>query len=48
VSVRKENKAALDRLAEGAVHQGIIAISGSASYAEFDAVLKLVAGVKTL
>src|SRR5262252_1502554 len=40
VSVRKENKAALDRLAEGAVHQGIIAISGSASYAEFDALFK--------
>ena len=36
VTVRKEDKIVLDRLAEGAVHQGIIAISAAVSYADFE------------
>jgi len=36
VPVRKEERVVLDRLAEGAVHQGIIAISAALSYADFD------------
>src|SRR5262245_58416440 len=40
VPVRKEERIVLDRLAEGAVHQGIIAISAALSYAEFDVLFK--------
>jgi 23S rRNA (guanosine2251-2'-O)-methyltransferase len=40
VPVRKEERIVLDRLAEGAVHQGIIAISAALSYAEFDTLFK--------
>jgi 23S rRNA (guanosine2251-2'-O)-methyltransferase len=40
VAVRKEERLVLDRLAEGAVHQGIIAISAALSYAEFDTLFK--------
>jgi 23S rRNA (guanosine2251-2'-O)-methyltransferase len=40
VPVRKEERTILDRLAEGAVHQGIIAISGALAYAEFDVLFK--------
>ena len=36
ISVRKEERTVLDRLAEGGVHQGIIAISAALSYADFD------------
>jgi len=37
VPVRREERMVLDRLAEGNVHQGIIAISGALSYADFEA-----------
>jgi len=40
VPVRKEERVVLDRLAEGAVHQGIIAISAALSYADFDVLFK--------
>jgi 23S rRNA (guanosine2251-2'-O)-methyltransferase len=40
VHVRKEDRAALDRLAGGAVHQGIVAISAALSYADFDVLFK--------
>ena len=40
VAIRKEERLVLDRLAEGAVHQGIIAISAALSYAEFDDLFK--------
>src|SRR5215813_7512525 len=40
VPVRKEERSILDRLAEGAVHQGIIAISAAMSYADFDVLFK--------
>src|SRR5262245_47448740 len=36
VPVRKEERMVLDRLADGSVHQGIIAISAALSYADFD------------
>jgi 23S rRNA (guanosine2251-2'-O)-methyltransferase len=36
VPIRKEERLVLDRLAGGAVHQGIVAISSAASYADFD------------
>jgi 23S rRNA (guanosine2251-2'-O)-methyltransferase len=36
VPVRKEERIVLDRLAEGSVHQGIVAISGALSYADFE------------
>src|SRR5262245_11953929 len=35
IPVRKEERIVLDRLAEGRVHQGIIAISAALSYADF-------------
>jgi len=40
VPVRKEERTALDRMAEGAVHQGIIAISSAFSYADFEILFK--------
>jgi 23S rRNA (guanosine2251-2'-O)-methyltransferase len=40
VPVRKEERSILDRLAEGAVHQGIIAIAAAMSYADFDVLFK--------
>jgi 23S rRNA (guanosine2251-2'-O)-methyltransferase len=40
VPVRKEERAVLDRLAEGAVHQGLVAISAAASYADFEVLFK--------
>jgi 23S rRNA (guanosine2251-2'-O)-methyltransferase len=40
VPIRKNQRMVLDRMAEGAVHQGIIAISGALSYAEFDVLFK--------
>jgi 23S rRNA (guanosine2251-2'-O)-methyltransferase len=36
VPVRKEERAVLDRLSEGAVHQGLVAISAAACYADFE------------
>lgn len=36
VPIRKEDRAVLDRMAEGAVHQGIIAISAALKYADFE------------
>jgi 23S rRNA (guanosine2251-2'-O)-methyltransferase len=36
VPVRREERLVLDRLGEGAVHQGIIAISSALSYADFE------------
>jgi 23S rRNA (guanosine2251-2'-O)-methyltransferase len=40
VPVRKEDRNVLDRMSEGAVHQGIIAISGALRYGEFDVLFK--------
>jgi 23S rRNA (guanosine2251-2'-O)-methyltransferase len=40
VPVRKEERAVLDRLAQGGLHQGIIAISGAVSYSDFDTLFK--------
>src|SRR5262245_22173730 len=40
IPVRKEERTILDRLAEGAVHQGIIAIAGALAYADFDVLFK--------
>jgi len=40
VPVRKEERIVLDRLAEGAVHQGIVAISAATTYAEFDVLFR--------
>ena len=40
VPVRKEERAVLDRLAQGGLHQGIIAISGSLGYSDFDTLFK--------
>jgi 23S rRNA (guanosine2251-2'-O)-methyltransferase len=36
VPVRREERAALDRMAAGAVHQGILAVVGEFAYASFD------------
>lgn len=40
VPVRKEERAVMDRMAEGAVHQGIIAVSAAMKYGHFDALFK--------
>jgi 23S rRNA (guanosine2251-2'-O)-methyltransferase len=40
VPVRKEEHSVLDRIAGGAVHQGIVAISAALSYADFEAPFK--------
>src|SRR2546426_5077940 len=40
VPVRKEQRMVLDRLAEGTLHQGIVAISAAWSYADFDALFR--------
>jgi len=40
VPIRKEERLVLDRLAEGAVHQGIIAISAALLYADFEVLFK--------
>ena len=40
VPIRKEERLVLDRLAEGAVHQGIIAVSAAMAYADFEALFK--------
>jgi 23S rRNA (guanosine2251-2'-O)-methyltransferase len=36
IPVRKEDRSVLDRLAGGAVHQGVIAVAGEAAYARFE------------
>src|SRR3989442_8340814 len=36
VPVRKEERSILDRMAQGEVHQGVVAISGEVSYADFE------------
>ena len=38
--VRKEERSVLDRMVEGAVHQGIVAVTGALAYAEFDVLFK--------
>jgi 23S rRNA (guanosine2251-2'-O)-methyltransferase len=40
VPVRKEERSVLDRMAEGAVHQGIIAVTAALSYADFEVLFK--------
>jgi 23S rRNA (guanosine2251-2'-O)-methyltransferase len=40
VPVRKDDRLVLDKLARGMVHQGIVAIIGGFSYAEFDKLLE--------
>ena len=40
VPVRKEERAVLDRMADGAIHQGIIAISAALRYGDFDDLFK--------
>jgi 23S rRNA (guanosine2251-2'-O)-methyltransferase len=40
VPVRKEERAVLDKIAGGVVHQGIVAIAGEASYAPLERVLE--------
>ncbi len=40
VPIRKEERIILDRLAEGTVHQGIIAVSAALSYADFETLFK--------
>lgn len=40
VAVRKEERTVLDRLAEGAVHQGIVAVAAAFTYADFDSLFK--------
>ena len=40
VPVRKEERSILDRMSDGAVHQGIIAISAALKYGNFDALFK--------
>lgn len=40
ISVHHAPRQALDRLAEGAVHQGVVAIAGSQAYADLDSLLE--------
>ena len=40
VPIRKEDRAVMDRMAEGAVHQGIIAISAALKYGNFEGLFK--------
>jgi 23S rRNA (guanosine2251-2'-O)-methyltransferase len=40
IPVRKEDHAVLDRMAQGEVHQGIVAVSGEISYADFEVLFK--------
>ena len=40
VPVRKEERSVLDRMAEGTVHQGVIAVASALSYADFEALFK--------
>src|SRR5438034_8307515 len=40
IPVRREDRAVIDRLAPGTVHQGIVAITAEAKYASFDVLFK--------
>ena len=40
IPVRKEERAVLDRLSNGTVHQGIIAITAALSYSDFESLFK--------
>jgi 23S rRNA (guanosine2251-2'-O)-methyltransferase len=40
VPIRKEERSVLDRMAEGTVHQGVIAVTAALSYADFDVLFK--------
>jgi 23S rRNA (guanosine2251-2'-O)-methyltransferase len=40
VPIRKEERPILDRMAEGAVHQGIIAVAAGLEYADFEVLFK--------
>jgi 23S rRNA (guanosine2251-2'-O)-methyltransferase len=40
IPVRKEERIVLDRMANGTVHQGIVAITAALSYSDFDSLLK--------
>src|SRR2546425_1045838 len=40
VPIRREERLILDRMAEDASHQGIIAVCGALSYADFDVLFK--------
>src|SRR3990170_490990 len=40
IPVRKEDRAVLDRMAGGEVHQGVIAVSAALSYADFEVLFK--------
>jgi 23S rRNA (guanosine2251-2'-O)-methyltransferase len=40
IPIRKEEPSVLDRLANGTLHQGIIAITAALSYADFDSLFK--------
>ena len=40
VPIRKEERAVLDRMAEGVVHQGIIAVTAALSYSDFEVLFK--------
>src|SRR5215831_16533882 len=40
VPVRRDERAVLDRLAQGGLHQGIIAISAAVSYSDFDTLFR--------
>jgi 23S rRNA (guanosine2251-2'-O)-methyltransferase len=40
VPVRKEDRSTLDRMAEGTVHQGVIAVASALSYADFEVLFK--------
>src|SRR5688572_30868076 len=39
VPVRKEDRSVIERMASGAVHQGIVAVSGEFAYAPFEVLL---------
>lgn len=41
IPVRKENRAVMDRIAEGAIHQGIIAVTGELQYADFETLFEM-------
>jgi len=40
VPIRKEDRATLDRMAQGQVHQGVIALSAEVPYSDFEALFK--------
>ena len=40
IPIRREERSVMDRLAQGMVHQGVIAVAGEAKYAAFDDLFK--------